>query len=180
MFVSRELRGLTLGIVGMGRIGREVGRICRDGLRMRILYNDVLDIGPLPYESAAVTKEDLYAASDVVTLHVPLTDAARNLIGESALRCFKSTATLVNTARGAVIDATALAGALGAGRLAGAAIDTHDPEPPGEAYALLDAPNCLLSPHVGGRTATGLAGMSDVVDDVIAVLRGEKPAYPAW
>ncbi len=179
-FVSRELRGLTLGIVGMGRIGRAVGRICHDGFGMRILYNDAVEIDPVAYEVSCVTKASLYAAADVVTLHVPLTDATRDMIGASALRCFKSTATLINTARGRVVDAAALAGALGEGRLAGAAIDTHNPEPPGEAYPLLDARNCLLSPHVGGRTAAGLAGMNDVVDDVIAVLRGEKPAFPAW
>ncbi len=179
-FVSRELRGLTLGIVGMGRIGSAVGRICHDGLGMRILYNDIREIGGLSFEAATAAPDDLYAAADVVTLHVPLTAQTTGMIGPRALARVKATATLVNTARGAVVDIPALAEALRDGRLAGAAIDTHSPEPPPPPYALFDAPNCLLSPHVGGRTAIGLAGMNDVVDDVIAVLSGEEPAHPAW
>ncbi len=179
-FLSRELRGLVLGVVGMGRIGQAVARICRNGFAMHILYNDIRDVGPLDFDAMAVEKETLYAESDVVTLHVPLTDLTRGLIDAATLSRIKSSATLINTSRGAVVDAGALAQALGGGRLAGAAIDVHDPEPPPADYPLLDVRNCLLSPHVASRSAQGVTRMNDVVDDVIAVLRGAQPGHPAW
>lgn len=175
--MGRELRGLTLGVVGMGRIGSAVARICGQGLGMRILYNDIRNIGPLPFPTTAAAKEALYRESDIVTMHVPLTDATRGMINAETLRLFRSSATLINTARGPVVSANALAEALGSGRLAGAALDVHDPEPPGEDHPLLRAPNVLLSPHIGARTRSGLSRMNDVVDDVIAVLEGRRPAY---
>ncbi len=177
--IGRELRGLTLGVVGMGRIGTTVARICHDGLGMRIRYNDIREIGPLPFDAESTTKEMLYAESDVVTLHVPLTELTRGMIDAAALRRFKSTATLVNTSRGPVVRADALADALQSGSLAGAALDVHDPEPPGRDHPLMVLPNVLLSAHLGSRTHTSLAAMSTVVDDVLAVLEGRRPAYPA-
>jgi len=178
--VGRELRGLTLGIVGMGRIGSAVARICHDGLGMRIAFNDIREVGPLPFPAVSLPKPELYAASDVVSLHVPLTGETDGLIGADALRWFKPTATLINTSRGPVVRPQALADALRAGRLAGAALDVHDPEPPGPGHPLIGLPNVLLSAHVGARTATALAAMEEVVEDVIAVLEGRRPTYPAW
>lgn len=179
-FVSRDLRGLVLGVVGMGRIGSAVGRICAGGLGMRVIYNDVRPVGTPPFAAEAVDKRRLWAESDVVTLHVPLTDETRGMMDATVFECMKTSATLVNTSRGGVVDGVALAAALRTGRPAGAAIDVHDPEPPEAGDPLLTAPNCLLSPHVASRTTSGLARMNDVVDDVIAVLRGASPSYPAW
>ncbi len=176
--VGRQLRGLTLGIVGLGRIGRRVGRIARLGLGMRVIYNDIVTIGDLDYDAVPVEKRRVWADSDVVSLHVPLTRLTRRLVNADVLKQFKATATLVNTSRGAVVDGAALAEALTAGTLAGAAVDVFEDEPPPPGHPLLSAPNVLLSPHVAARSDVGLARMNDVVDDVIAVLEGRSPSYP--
>lgn len=177
--IGRELRGLTLGIVGMGRIGRRVARICRRAFDMTILYNDIVEIGYLDFDATAVSKARIWTESDVISLHVPLTNLTRRLINADVLRRFRPTATLINTARGAVVDAAALAGALSAGQLAGAAVDVYDPEPPPPDDPLLAAPNVLLTPHLAARTTVAQAGVNDVVDDVIAALTGNQVQYPA-
>ncbi|HNQ24322.1 MAG TPA: hydroxyacid dehydrogenase [Phycisphaerae bacterium] len=177
--VSRELGGLTLGIVGLGRIGRAVARRCRHGFGTRILYNDIVEPGFLDFVATGVTKEELYAGSDVVSLHVPLTDLTRHLIEATALGQFKPGAILINTARGAVVDSLALTEALTAGRLAGAGLDVVEPEPLPTGHPLLTAPGVVFTPHIGARTQAGLARMHAVVEDVAAVLTGGRPKYPA-
>ena len=177
--IGRELRGLTLGVVGMGRIGSAVARICHDGLGMSIVYNDVREVGPFAFEARCAAKEELYACADVVSLHVPLTPETRGLIGGRALRLFRPTATLINTARGAVVEAGALAEALREGRLAGAGLDVHEPEPPGADYPMMGMENVVLSAHQGARTRGALARMDEVVEDVIAVLEGREPEFAA-
>ncbi|MCZ6653047.1 MAG: hydroxyacid dehydrogenase [Planctomycetota bacterium] len=175
---SAQLGEMTLGIIGFGRIGLRVAGMAQRAFGMSILFNDIL---PIPHEkdvARAVSKDEIYAESDVVSLHVPLTPTTRGLINAPTLRKMKSTALLINTARGAVVDATALASALDAGLIAGAAIDVFDPEPLPPDHALLSAPHCILTPHIGSRTASSLASMNDVVDDVIAVLQGREPRYP--
>jgi phosphoglycerate dehydrogenase-like enzyme len=174
-----EMAGQIIGIVGMGRIGRALGRICALGLGMKVLFNDLVPISGLGFPAAERSKSRLFAESDIISLHVPLTDRTRGLINATALAKFKPGAWLINTARGAVVDSAAVAAALHSGRLAGAAFDVLDPEPPPADHPLLRAPNCLLSPHIGSRTEGSLAAMNDVVDDVLAVLAGKKPAYPA-
>jgi D-3-phosphoglycerate dehydrogenase len=177
---SRELSELTLGVVGMGRIGRAVARRCRSGFGMTVMYNDIVSPGWLDFTATPVTKGDLYADSDVVSLHVPLTDATRRLIDAVALTQFKKGALLINTSRGGVVDSLALAQALADGRLAGAALDVVEPEPLPAEHPLMQAPNTLLTPHIGARSFAGLARMNSVVEDVIRVLRGQPPLYPAW
>ena len=177
--VGRELRRLTLGIVGLGRIGRRVGRICRRGLGMNVRYNDILEIHGLDYQAEPVDKDSIWAESHVVSLHVPLTERTRHLVNAEVLRRFRPDTTLLNTSRGPVFDPAALARALSDGQLAGAAVDVHHPEPPPPSHPLLSAPNLLLSPHLAARTAAGLARMNDVVDDVIAALTGGPVQYPA-
>lgn len=174
-----ELAGKSLGIVGMGRIGKTVATIAHAGLGMNVVYNDIIDVSPLPVPARALDKPALYAAADIVTLHVPLTPQTANLINLAALAQFKPGAYLINTARGQVVDTAAVAAALHAGRLAGAAFDVFDTEPLPPDHPLRAAPNCVLSPHVGARTPAGLAAMDDVVDDVIAVLQGRPPRFPA-
>ena len=178
-WTGRELSELTLGIVGLGRIGRAVARRCRRGFGMSILYNDIVAPGWLDFAATAVGKEELYARSDIISLHVPLTDQTHHLIDDNALAKFKSGAVLINTARGAVVENGALARALTSGTLAGAALDVFDPEPPPADDVLLGAPNTLFTPHIGARTERGLDRMNDVVDDVIRVLEGEPPRFPA-
>jgi len=177
--LGRSLEGLVLGIVGMGRIGKAVGRIASVGLGMRVLYNDVVRVGPFDFEAKPVEKAELYERSDVVSLHVPLTEQTRSLIDAAALARFKPAATLINTSRGAVVDAAALSAALANGRLGGAGLDVVDPEPLPPEHALLRLQNVVLTPHAGAQTTEAQRAMDAVVDDVIAVLGGRGPRFPA-
>jgi phosphoglycerate dehydrogenase-like enzyme len=174
---GRFLSGATLGIVGAGRIGSRVGRAAV-GLGMTVLYNDIRPV-ELDYPAEAVEKSELYRRSDVVTIHVPLTDLTRRLIGASALEQFKSGAQFINAARGPCMDPAAVAGAIRDGRLSAAAIDCHDPEPPPPDYPLFGLPNVILTPHVAARVPAAMDAMCDVVYDVVAVLEGRPPQYPA-
>jgi D-3-phosphoglycerate dehydrogenase len=167
----REMADLTVGIIGFGRIGQAVGRRCHYGFGMPVLYNDIASIRPPGFPAQAVAKQDLYRQSDIVSLHVPLTEATRGLIDREALAQFKTDAILINTARGAVVDSTALAAALRDGRLAGAGLDVFDPEPLPLHHPLLSAPNTLFTPHIGARTDHGLRRMSEIIDAVITFLQ---------
>ncbi len=175
---SAQLSEMTLGIIGFGRVGQRVAGMAQRAFGMNILFNDILPIPHSEGVARAVGKDEIYAEADLVSLHVPLTPETRSLINAPTLRKMKNTALLINTARGAVVDAAALAAALDAGVIAGAAIDVFDPEPPPPDHPLLSAPRCILTPHIGSRTASSLAAMNDVVDDVIAVLQGREPRYP--
>ena len=178
-YVGRELGQLSVGLVGLGRIGKATARRCAHGFGTSILYDDLVDPGPLGFSATRVDKELLYGTADIVSLHVPLTDLTHGMIDEPALAKFKRGSILINTARGAVVDGVALAGALTGGVLSGAALDVFDPEPLPDGHPLLAVPNTVLTPHIGARTVDGLAGMNAVVDDVARVLRGEPPHYPA-
>jgi glyoxylate reductase len=162
LMLGRDLHGATVGIVGYGRIGQAVGRRL-EGFGCEVLTSRRSDdLG------------DLLERSDFVTLHTPLTPETRGLIGDAALRRMKPTAYLVNTARGPIVDTDALARALHAGELAGAALDVTDPEPlPGD-HPLLRAPNLLVVPHVGSATVATRERMADMaVDNLLAGLAGE-------
>lgn len=177
---SVELSELTIGIIGLGRIGRAVARRCRIGLGMAVLYNDIADPGRRDFDASAVSKAVLYERADVISLHVPLTPATTKLIDADALARFKSGAFLINTARGAVVDCEAAAAALESGHLGGAAFDVFDPEPLPPGHSLLSAPGTIFTPHIGARTHGALRRMNDVVADVRLVLDGRRPTHPAW
>ncbi len=168
---GRELRELTVGIVGMGRIGSRVGRICAAGFGARVLYNDIVPVGPFDFPAEATDKETIWSQSDVVTLHVPLTDLTRGLVNTDVLGRLRAGAVLINTARGAVVDTQALTVALQTGRLAGAALDVVEPEPLPVGHPLFACERCILTPHIAARTPGGLRRMFAVVDDVLAALR---------
>ncbi len=142
------LRGRTLGIVGLGRIGGEVARLGR-ALRMKVIYTN--RSGPLDSALEWVSLEDLLRRADVVTLHVPLSEGTRHLIGRNELRLMPSTALLVNTTRGPVVDEEALAEALREGEIAGAALDVFEREPE-VSESLLGLENVVLAPHIGSAT----------------------------
>jgi glyoxylate reductase len=165
----------TLGIVGFGRIGAAVARRAA-GFGMEIL---AWSRTPKPAEGVTfVPLDELLRRSDVVTLHCALTDETRGLIGADELRAMKSTAVLVNTARGPIVDQWALARALRTGEIFAAGLDVveHEPIPPGD--ELLALPNCLVLPHVGSATVTTRSRMADMaVDNVLAVLAGEPPPH---
>jgi D-3-phosphoglycerate dehydrogenase len=178
--VGPELSDLTLGIVGLGRIGRAVAQRCRHGFGMRVVYNDIVAPGPLDFVAVPLTKQQLYREADVISLHVPLTPETRGMVNEEALSSVKPGAILINTARGGVVDSEALARALNRGALAGAGLDVFDPEPLPPGHSLLAAPNTLFTPHLGSRTSAALGRMNGVVEDVIRVLEGAAPHFPAW
>ncbi len=168
---GRELRELTVGIVGMGRIGARVGRICA-ACGARVLYNDIVPVGPFDFPAEPVEKATIWSQSDLVTLHVPLTDLTRGLIDAEVLAYFRPTAFLINTARGAGVDTAALTATLQENRIGGAALDVTDPEPLPPDHPLFACPRCILTPHVAARTYGGLRRMCAVVDDVLAFLAG--------
>lgn len=175
---GRFLADLTLGIVGAGRIGSRVGRAAA-GLGMTVLYNDIRDLH-FDYPARPVDKETLFSQSDIVTIHVPLTASTRGLIDASALSQFKPGAQFINAARGQCVDYHALAAALRSGNLSAAAIDCHDPEPPPADYPLWGlGERVILTPHVAARVPAATEAMNDVVYDILAVLAGRTPQFPA-
>ncbi len=174
---GRFLSSLTLGIVGCGRIGSRVGRAAA-GLGMRVLYNDILPI-EVDYPAQSVSKDVLYAESDIITIHVPLDDVTRGMINAETIAQFKQGGQFINAARGPCVDTAALAEALKSGHLSGATIDCHDPEPMPMDYPLFGLDNVILTPHVAARVPEAVSRMCDVVHDVVAVLEGKTPEYPA-
>jgi len=175
-----QLNELTIGILGMGRVGRRVGRIAANGFGMRVTYNDLIDVrDKLDFPAEPVDKKTLFSEADIVSLHVDMKAGNEKLVGESLLSLMKPTAILINTSRGEVLDDAALADALRHKRIAGAAIDVFDPEPPKADYPLLGLDNVLLTPHMAARTRTAIENMSWVVRDVVEVLQGRAPRYPA-
>ena len=162
-----QLNELTIGILGMGRVGRRVGKIAAHGFDMRVIYNDLLDVqGQLTFPATAVDKDALFREADIVSLHVDMKPGNEHLVSTQLLSLMKPTAILINTSRGEVLDDAALAGALQGKKIAGAAIDVFDPEPPKDDYPLLGLSNVLLTPHMAARTYTAIENMSWVVRDV--------------
>jgi phosphoglycerate dehydrogenase-like enzyme len=177
---GRQLNEMTMGILGMGRVGRRVGRIAADGFEMRVIYYDLLDVaGELRFPATAVDQATLYRDCDILSIHVTMLPGNHHLVGRSQLATMKRDAIVINTSRGEVLDAHALADAIREKQLAGAAIDVFDPEPPHADFPLLGFDNVLLTPHLAARTHTALENMSWVVRDVVNVLAGRTPAFPA-
>lgn len=173
--LGREVHGSTLGIFGMGRIGRQVAKRAR-GFDMTILYhNRKRDAEAEALLGARhVAKEELLAAADYVVLTVPLTPETRGLIGRVELARMKPTAVLVNAARGAVVDKDDLASALAAGRIFGAALDVTDPEPLPRDHPLLKLDNVIITPHLGSATEETRRRMAEVsVENLFAGLAGK-------
>jgi glyoxylate reductase len=177
--LGRELSGATVGIVGLGRIGTRVAELLR-GFEVELLYTARSPRAGAEERLGAryADLDDLLARSDFVTLHAPLTDETRNLIDRRALDRMKPQAFLVNTARGGLVDAEALAAALAEGRLGGAGLDVYEQEPHIPA-ALLRLETVVLAPHIGSATATARDGMARLVaENVIAMLEGRPPLTP--
>jgi lactate dehydrogenase-like 2-hydroxyacid dehydrogenase len=168
--LGQDVHGATLGIVGMGRIGRAVAERA-GGFGMTVLHSG---------GSGGVPLDELLSASDFVSLHCPLTPATRGLIGERELRLMRPTAVLVNTARGPIVDGAALLRALEEGWIAAAALDVIDPEPPPTDHPLLTAPNLTIVPHIGSATHTARERMAELaVDNLLAGLAGRPLPAPA-
>lgn len=183
-FIGNEMMFKSVGIIGMGKIGQRVAEILATGFRMKCFGFD-------PYLAAerwsdSVTEmqkcdtlEKLIASSDYVSIHVPLTAQTKNLIGPNQFKHFKATAYLINTARGGVVDETALYEALASNRLQGAGMDVFEKDPPDRENPLLSLPNFMGMPHMGASTMDALERMSlAIVKDVYAVLVGDQPLNP--
>lgn len=177
-FTGMELRDKRLGIIGLGRIGQQVCRRAQ-GFGMQVIAYD-------PYANAEfvrlhgvrlVSLGELLATADVVTLHVPADQVQCPLLGAAELAAMKPGALLLNTARGALVDESALAAALQSGHLGGAGIDAFENEPPvGSPLLALD--NVVLTPHIGGRTYDGLRRMGEqTIENVLRALRDEPPLF---
>lgn len=156
---GRQLSGRTVGLIGVGHIGKEVVRLLRP-FGCRILVNDILDQGAYYAAEGLIeaSKDTIYATADVVSLHVPATPETRHLIDAAALKRFRPDAFLINTCRGEVVDQGALKAALQAGRLAGAAIDVYAAEPPDD-LEFVRLPNLVCTPHIGGNAAEAVLAM---------------------
>lgn len=165
-----ELSGKTMAILGMGRIGRGVGKIAQ-AFQMNVIYNDLLDVSTqIDYPAKSVSKAELYQNADILTVHVNYHPDNHHVVDATVIAKMKHTAYLINTSRGEVVDAQALATALKTHRLAGAAIDVHEPEPPTPDYPLWGQPNLILAPHLAARTQGAMDAMSWVAKDVIEYL----------
>jgi phosphoglycerate dehydrogenase-like enzyme len=177
---GRQLNELTIGILGMGRVGRRVGHIAANGFGMTVIYNDVQDVASsVKFPAQSVEKERLFAEADILTIHVDMRPGNENLVGREQIAKMKPTAIVLNTSRGEVLDAGALAAAIREKRLFGAALDVYWPEPPKGDFPLLGLDRVLLTPHLAARTTTAMENMSWVVRDIVEVLEGRKAKYPA-
>lgn len=177
---GRQLNELTLGILGMGRVGRRVGRIGALGFGMKVIYHDLVDVADqIDFPAESVTTDELYRTCNVLTLHVDARPENDNLVNADILSCLRPSSVLINTSRGEVLDALALAHALQSGKLSGAALDVYAPEPPPSDFPLLGMENVILTPHMAARTTTAIENMSWVIRDVLRVIEGRPPEFAA-
>jgi glyoxylate reductase len=169
-FLGVDVHGACLGVVGWGRIGQAFARRA-SGFDMDVMHHS---------RSSGVPLDELLERADFVSLHIPLSEQTRGLIGARELELMKPTAILINTGRGELVDTTALTEALHVGQIGGAALDVTDPEPlPGD-HPLLAAPNVTVVPHIGSATRRTRAGMGEMaVENLLAALAGERMPHPA-
>lgn len=179
-WTSFELHGKRVGIVGLGNVGKRVAERLV-GFGCETLYYDLLRPDTVEEQRLRVAYRpllELLAASDIVTLHLPLTAETRGLIGRDELECMKETAVLINTSRGAIVDEAALVAALKEGRLAGAALDVLAQEPPDRANPLLELDNVVLTPHIAAGTRESLERMVQAALGNVA--RHHAGLAPQW
>lgn len=167
-----ELDGLTMGIVGFGRIGRAVAELAQ-AFGMKVITAVSPRAKEIPHNVSVVDLDYLFATSDVVSLHCPLLPATKELVNAARLARMKPTAFLLNTSRGPLIDEAALAAALNASRLAGAGLDVLSSEPPRPDHLLLAAKNCIITPHIAWATRAARERLMRVaVENVRAFIAG--------
>jgi D-3-phosphoglycerate dehydrogenase len=179
---GHELMGSTLGIVGLGRIGKEVA------LRAKAFGMNLVGYGHYWEDDFAASVgmkrcqslDELIAAANIITLHTKLTDESRGMFDAKRLNNLRPDTVIVNCARGELLDTNALVAALASGKLAGYAADVMDQEPPAPDHPLLKAKNCIITPHVGSRTHENVQRQATMaVENIVRFFRGEKPLAQA-
>ena len=178
---THTISGKTVGIIGLGHIGRQVARLLR-GFGAYLIYNDVEEAQPELERELRISRlglVELLQTSDIVTLHVPLTEQTRHLIGRRELSHMKTTALLINTCRGQVIDEQALTSILKENRIMGAGLDVLEEEPPDINHPLLSLENVLITPHVAGVTLDTWRRRSEIIyQNMQRVWEGNDPLSP--
>ena len=178
LFQAHELTGKTVGIIGMGRIGRQVAQRLQ-GWECTLLYNDIVGFGPELEEEfhvTSVSKEELLRKSDIVTLHVPLNRLTRGMIADGEFDLMKPTAVLINACRGPVVDEAALIRALNDGKIAAAGLDVLEEEPTPADNPLLDIDNVLITPHLAAFAQESFEKMrAFAVKNAARVAGGAEP-----
>ncbi|OHB74029.1 MAG: glycerate dehydrogenase [Planctomycetes bacterium RBG_16_55_9] len=169
-----ELQGLTMGIIGFGRIGRATAMLAR-AFGMNVIVSDVTTLSEIPDGCRVVELEDIFRDSDVVSLHCPLTPQTQNIVNTERLALMKPTAYLINTSRGPLIDEQALADALNNDRIAGAGVDVLSIEPPKGDNPLLAAKNCHITPHIAWATRAARERLLKIAVDNVAAFLAGKP-----
>jgi D-3-phosphoglycerate dehydrogenase len=175
-----ELDGKVLGVIGLGRIGQLVARRAAAGFGMRVIgFDPYVDPAALPDDVRALPFDELLATADALSVHVPLNDATRDLVGPEQFAAIKPGSYLVNCARGGVVNEQALLAALRSGKLRAAALDVFDDEPLPVTSPLVELDNVLLTPHMAAHTTESLARMAvHAAEGIVAVARGEQPRWP--
>jgi D-3-phosphoglycerate dehydrogenase len=181
--VGSEVQGKVLGTVGLGSIGYAVAQKCMLAFGMKVVTYDPF-ISPEKAKGLNIEKvdtlEELLSGSDVVTVHCPLTDQTRGLIGARELALMKPSSFLINTARGGIVDESALFYALKSSRIAGAAIDVIQKEPPAADNPLLNLDNIVITPHIGASTHESVRAVYRVVrENICRIISGNLPESPA-
>ena len=178
---THTISGKTVGIIGLGHIGRQVARLLR-GFGAYLIYNDVEGAQPELERELRISRlglVELLQTSDIVTLHVPLTEQTRHLIGRRELSHMKTTALIINTCRGQVIDEQALTSILKENRIMGAGLDVLEEEPPDINHPLLSLENVLITPHVAGVTLDTWRRRSEIIyQNLQRVWEGNDPLSP--
>lgn len=183
LFLGQELKGKTLGIIGLGRIGYGVAERCVKGMGMKVLYHDPKTNPDFERDLGGVYRslDDLCWQSDVISIHVPLTPQTHHLINAERLRHMQAHALLVNTSRGPIIDEVALLNALERKQLGGAALDVFECEPsitckPDDHLRLKALPNVIVTPHIASATVEARQAMSRIAaENILAALEGRAP-----
>lgn len=172
--IGPGLYGQTLGVIGLGRLGTPVATLAQAfGMSVIAWSPHLTQERAGAHGVQAVSKEQLFAASDIITIHLPLSDASRGLVGSAELALMKSTAYLINTSRGPIVDEVALLDVLQQHRIAGAGLDVYDAEPLSANHPLRSMPNTLLLPHIGYVTSDGYRHwFGQVVENIVAYSHG--------
>ena len=180
-FMGTDLAGKTIGIVGIGNIGRRLARICGEGFSCTVLAADpFLEEAEIEHRGArSVTFDELLPRADIISVHTPLASDTRGLFDADAFARMKAGAVFINTARGSIHDEAALADALACGHLEGAGLDVWDVEPPQPDHRLMRMENVIATPHVAGCTSDSLHNMAEhAATQLLDIFSGKPPARP--